>query len=275
MGIVCMNGQFEEEDLSPREAGLNYHFLVGIYETLRTVRGRLFNWVAHAERLKHSAEGMGFEISPGRLDMFEEFAQRVVDENMNNDSWPKDLEARVRLQVDPEGHYYVQVLPLLETAQMALKEGVSVVTRARERSNPEVKAIDPDYVRWAHYEKQTSGADEILLVNNEGNITEGSMSNLFIVTQAGVLVTPNEGILKGTVRQRVLDLAQEFKWKIEYLALTQEDVENAREVFICSVSREAIPVVKVDETVIGEGRPGFMTLKLARELKKKRLETIL
>lgn len=267
-----MDGRFEEENLPSREEGLNYHFPIGIYETLRTVRGRLFNWAAHAERLKHSAEGMGFEISPGRLEMFEEFAQRVVDENMSNDSWPKDLEARVRLQVDPEGHYYVQVLPLLEVAEMVLKEGVSVVTRARERSNPEVKAIDPGYVEWAQREKQVSGADEILLVNNEGNITEGSMSNLFIVTQSGVLVTPNEGILKGTVRQRVLDLAQEFKWEIEYRALTQSTVENAREVFICSVSREAIPVVKVDSTVIGEGRPGFMTRTLARELKKRRLE---
>src|SRR3989338_2003834 len=100
MSIVCINGGFEEEHLPPREAGLHYHFSVGVYETLRTVRGRLFNWAAHAERLKQSAEGMGFAILPGDLEMFRGFAQQVVDQNMAEDSWPDDLEARVRIQVN-------------------------------------------------------------------------------------------------------------------------------------------------------------------------------
>ena len=73
MGIVSINGAFENEDFPPREAGLHYHFSVGVYETLRTVRGRLFNWAAHAERLQHSAQGMGFTILPEQLEMFRKF----------------------------------------------------------------------------------------------------------------------------------------------------------------------------------------------------------
>src|SRR3989338_6549251 len=101
MGIVSINGSFENEDFPPREAGLHYHFSVGVYETLRTVRGRLFNWAAHAERLQHSAQGMGFTILPEQLEMFRKFAGQVVEQNMTAGFWPDDLEARVRIQVNP------------------------------------------------------------------------------------------------------------------------------------------------------------------------------
>lgn len=270
MGIVCIDGEaYEENDPTPGEAPA-YHFQTGVYETLRTVRGMLFNWLEHRIRLEASAEGMGFSIPRPIIEDIGMYAQMMVARNQ--ELWAHDTEAKVRIQVDPDCHYYVQVTPLLEVSDRVRKEGIAVTMVEKERENPKVKAINPEFVEWATKLKQEKGVRELLLVNEEGNVTEGSISNVFIVTQEGVLVTPGEGVLEGTTRTRIFELAEELGISVELKSLTQEDVYGARELFVCSVSSEAVPVVTVDGRTIGTGHPGFVTSRLAKALKESRLE---
>jgi branched-subunit amino acid aminotransferase/4-amino-4-deoxychorismate lyase len=271
MGIVCIDGESHEEvDPIPGEAPA-YHFKEGVYETLRTVRGRLFNWLEHRIRLEASAESMGFKIPRLVVEDIGMYAQMMVVRNQQ--LWGDEQEAKVRIQVDPDCHYYVQITPLSEVSDRVRKQGISVETVEMERLNPKVKAINPEFVEWAANIKKERGVRELLLVNEQGNITEGSMSNVFIVTQKGVLVTPGEGVLEGTTRARILQLAKELKISVELGSLTREEVYGAREVFICSVSSEAIPVVSVDGRKIETGNPGYVTFRLAKALKDSRLES--
>lgn len=271
MGIVCINGaSLEEPPPRPGEAPA-YHFESGVYETLRTMRGMLFNWLAHRERLDASARAIGISLSRERLDDIGMYAQATVATNREN--WGGDREAKVRVQVDPEGHYYIQTTPLAELLGKDWRKGISAATVTRSRRDPEVKRIDPDFAQWATEQKRDLGVRELLLVNESGHVTEGSMTNVFIVEEGNVLRTPDEGMLKGTTRARVLEAAFDFDMAVKLGPVTVEELLGAREVFVCNVISEVVPVVKVDGRPIGTGSPGFVTARLAKALKDDRLSS--
>jgi branched-subunit amino acid aminotransferase/4-amino-4-deoxychorismate lyase len=255
----------ETTEVEPTPAGkIEYVYDRGVFETIRTIRGLLFNWKAHRDRLKESAAGIGLELSDRKLtDIYLE-AQGLVSANREKWSDPKQ-EARVRIQVSDEGKVYIQALPLKEVSAQMRRKGVRVGVAKRTRKNPLVKGIDPDYVEWAQAEKAEQDVQEILLINEVGHVTEGSMSNLFIVNE-GVLITPEDDILKGTTRARVLNVAESLGLSVEFKNLTLEDIEAAGEVFICSVSRDSVPVVKVGDHEIGTGNPGLVTARITKAL---------
>ena len=99
----------------------------------------------------------------------------------------------------------------------------------------------------------------------EGNmVTEGSVSNAYIITKNGTLVThhADESILGGVTRDVVLRLARKAGIVVEERAFNLVEVKSAAEAFITSTSANVLPVVKVDDMLIGKGRPGEVTQKL-------------
>lgn len=269
MGIVCINGHASEEP-DPRPGELPYyHFSEGVYETLRTVRGWLYNWLEHRSRLEASARGKGFEIPPRLMDDIGMNAQTMVARN--REQWGGAKEAKVRIQVAPDCDYYIQVVPLAARGEVMHRQGIEAVTVLRERPTPHIKSINPEFTRWAAALKREKNVGEVLLMNQKGHVTEGSITNLFMVDRKGVLVTPGDEVLEGTTRARILDLVP-FKGKVEFRALTPQDLYDARELFVCNVSSEAIPVVSVDGHRIGTGIPGVVTERVARLLRTERLK---
>ncbi len=99
--------------------------------------------------------------------------------------------------------------------------------------------------------------------NYRGEIAECSQSNIFIVKD-GVALTPppDAGLLVGITRDFLFEVAQELGVPMREQVILEADLLGADEVFLTSTTRELVPIVRVDEHVIGTGRPGAVTLSL-------------
>ena len=104
-------------------------------------------------------------------------------------------------------------------------------------------------------------AENVVLVDLEGNITEGPGFNLFAVKE-GQVVTPGSGVLEGITRATAMELCAELNVDASFGTLTAETVRAADEVFITSTAGGIMPVTVVDGVAIGDGEPGPLTQRL-------------
>jgi branched-chain amino acid aminotransferase len=112
------------------------------------------------------------------------------------------------------------------------------------------------------------------MLNAQGYVAECTGDNIFIVTKKGEVSTPPcyVGALSGITRGAIIELARELKIGFCERVLTRHSVFNAAECFLTGTAAEVIPVIRVDGRVIGDGKPGAVTLKLMsafRELTRK------
>ena len=148
------------------------------------------------------------------------------------------------------------------------EQGLEIVTASVRRNyaeaiNPRIKSLNYLNNILAKIEGKQAGAEEVLMLNAEGYVVECSGDNIFWVKNE-VLVTPpvHIGILEGVTRNSVIDLAREARMQVEERVFTRHDLYIADEIFLTGTAAEVIPVVKVDQRVIGDGQPGKVTEKL-------------
>jgi D-alanine transaminase len=115
-----------------------------------------------------------------------------------------------------------------------------------------------------------AGAFEAWFVDRAGFVTEGASTNAWIVTADGVLVTrqADEAILNGITRVALIDIAGKLGLRLEERAFTPREAQGAREAFFSSATTIAMPVVSIDGTAIGEGRPGTIVSQLRQAFRK-------
>lgn len=135
--------------------------------------------------------------------------------------------------------------------------GIKMMSHAYQRELPEAKSIN--YLTGIQLLSQLNrtGAAEALF-HDKGWVRESARSNIFIVNEHGRLVTPENKILHGITRQRILQSAGHII-DTETRDIALEEVYAAREVFIASTTKGNLPVHQVDEYVIGNGKPGPVT----------------
>ncbi|MFD3002701.1 aminotransferase class IV [Pontibacter toksunensis] len=156
--------------------------------------------------------------------------------------------------------------PLSLPGQAMLERGLKVITHSYIREIPEVKTINYTMgIRLVNKIKE-NGADDVLY-HTGGVVTELPRCNFFIVKRDGTVVTPVEGILHGITRKHVLEIAGK-KYKAVEGTVTLDDIRQAREAFLTSTTKRILPVVQVDDVVIGNGKPGAVTLALLQDLIK-------
>ena len=107
------------------------------------------------------------------------------------------------------------------------------------------------------------GYDEALLLNQDGNIAEGSGQNIFIVKNGKVFTNgESASILMGVTRKSVIQLCRDLGFEIQIGDLTQEMVMNADEAFFTGTASEITPIASVDDSLIEDGKPGTITLQI-------------
>lgn len=266
--IVCLNGRFlKESDAKISIADSGFLYGEGVYETLRTVKGEIMNLEAHLERLVRSAGMVGVCLTD--VTRIGKWAKQVVKKN------DFKSEARIRITVSGGVHGFGEVaikptvlitaVPLVSVGARRVR-GVKVITFSVERPLPEAKTTFLVPAMMAQRAMQKARAYEALLVNREGWVTEGSISNVFMVRR-GVIFTPKTGILGGTTRARIIELARRNKWPLKERDFKVRDLMRAEEVFICNAPRGVIPVKQVDEKVVDNGKMGEVTKKIWEGLK--------
>ena len=113
------------------------------------------------------------------------------------------------------------------------------------------------------FEAYDRGCENVVLVDLEGNISEGPGFNLFAVKE-GRAVTPERGVLEGITRQTALELCGELEIPVAKAPLTVEALCGADEAFLTSTAGGIIPVTRIDGKAVGDGRPGPLTGKLTK-----------
>jgi branched-chain amino acid aminotransferase len=168
---------------------------------------------------------------------------------------------RVRLTVPLDAdQIFISVEPFEVYPPAFYQRGVQCATTRLSRHTPRAKATD--FIAPSRESKAANdpGIHELLLVNRVGQILEGISSNFYAVLN-GVLRTAGEEVLEGITRRIVLQAAANII-PIDYRPVTMSDLDRVTEAFITSSSREVMPVIQIDEHIIGAWRPGSITLML-------------
>lgn len=267
---VFVNGSYlPEEDAKVSIFDRGFLFADGVYEVSSVVRGRLIDNRAHLERLHRSLEAIEIEapLSDSEIAAIQQelIARNSVDEGVvylqvtrgaaeRDFSYPKAAKPTLVM--------FTQAKRLIDNP--LAQKGISVVTTPDIRwARRDIKTVGLLASSMAKMVAVRAGADDAWMVEN-GYVTEGSSNNAYIVTGNNTIVTRHlsREILSGITRQAVLKLAAEAHLSIEERPFTPAEAHVAHEAFITSASTFVMPVVKIDDTLLGDGKPGALSLRL-------------
>jgi len=271
---IFINGQFvpkEEAKISVFDHG--YLYGDGVFEGIRAYNGRVFKLTEHLDRLYESAKSIWLTIPLSWKEM-EEAVLESCRRNNIRDGYIRLVVSRGDgdLGLDPRKCPRPNVVIIADKIQLypeALYETgmkvISVPTRRNlsEAVNPRVKSLNYLNSILAKIEGILHGYEEVILLNSEGYVTEGSGDNIFIVRR-GVLITPPNylGILEGITRNAVMELAREMGIRVEERVFGRHDIYVAEECFLTGTGAELVPVVEADGRTIGTGKPGEIYRKI-------------
>lgn len=254
---------------------MDHGFLFGdsVYETLRAYERRFFRWDDHVRRLRASAGALELRI-PVEPDVLRERAVRAMEAGDIADGAIRIVVTRGvgPMDIDPSGCTSPSVLifarPRPRYAPGSYESGLSLALVVRRR-NPRI-ALDPN-VKSGNYlnsvlalvEARRAGAFECVMLNVEGQVTEGATSNVFIVRH-GVVATPpvDSGLLGGITRMSLLDLCRDEGIPAEERALGPGELRTADEIFISSTLKQVMPITTFDGERVGGGTCGPVTRRL-------------
>ena len=275
---VCINGELVSSDdarVSVFDSGFTQG--IGLFETMRAYDGVVFRMERHLDRLRESAQMLGWAVLPTIGQMWVAVTKVVS-------ALPSAETARVRLTVTTgslrEAAGDAPKLTVVTTAADGggypaeyYVEGVSVaISKYRQsKHDPTTGHKTTSYFSRlaALREAHAAGATESLWFTDENMLAEGSISSVFIVQGERLLTPPLETpILPGITRAAVIDLAVASNMPISEQELTIDDLLSAHEVFLTNSMMEIMPVVKIDRDKVGNGKPGQVAGKLLQGYRK-------
>jgi len=264
--MFYMNGQFVEDleaKISILDLGLVRGY--GVFDYLRTYRGLPFHLKEHLLRLKYSGEYLGIHL-PHSLEEIEKIIKRLLDQNGY-------LESSIKIiltggvspdQITPQetASLIILIYPLASLPKEDYHLGIITMTTPLQRSLPTAKTLHYAPAIMALQQGRYKNAKEILYLNANHEILEASTSNFFGFTKKGVLLTcDSEEILLGITREIIIKLAKEH-FPVELRAVNYAELNEIEESFITSSNKEILPVVQIDDQLIGSGKIGPFTQKL-------------
>ncbi len=248
----------------------------GLFETMRTVGGRVLQWQRHWERLSAGASVIGLPL-PWTATELSDAARQTLRANSLHD-------ATVRLTVtrgflpgargllppaDTQPTLLIRATPFGPYPDRFYRNGMQVIVSRKVRRNEQsplsrVKSLCYLDNVIARREAAETGADEALMLNTQGNVACATTANVFTV-RAGRLYTPPvaDGALPGTVRALVCaDLAPQIGCEASETRLAESALQVADEVFLTNALMGIMPVCGIDDRQVGAGAPGPVTRKL-------------
>lgn len=273
--IAYVNGRylpFRDAKVHVEDRG--YQFGDGVYEVCEVRGGRLVDERRHLERLQRSLAELRIR-SPMPVRALGVVLREVVARNrigygivyLQITRGVARREHAFPSQVVPAS-LVVTVRGLNKSRNEALAaQGIAVISVPDNRwGRVDIKTIGllPNVLaRQAALER---GARDAWFVDEDGRVTEASSANVWIVTSSGTLVTRNadHAILRGITRSVLFDAIKAERLTVEERPFTLEEAHKAREAFITSASQIVLPVVRVDDRIVGDGKPGPVATALRR-----------
>ena len=260
---VYLNDQFvNNEEALLHVSDLSMQRGYAIFDFFRTVNGVPLFMEDHLDRFYASATAMHLSLDKSREEI-----RHIVQELIHRSALS---EAGIRLMLT--GGYaadsyhpatpnlLITCNPLKTATVNDFKKGLSVITYEHQRQLPHIKSINYLMAVWLQPLLKEKKADDILYCNTE-SIMELPRSNVFIVTADNKLITPARNILYGITRKNIIRLAAEIM-PVEERNITVEELLQASEVFLTATTRKILPIVKINNQLIGNAKPGPVTTKL-------------
>ncbi len=277
---IYINGEYfskENAKISVYDHGLLYGD--GVFEGLRIYGGKVFRLREHLIRLWESASSIGLQI-PITIEQLTKDTNDCVARNEIDEGYIRMVVTRGSgaLGLDPHRCSNPQIIIIVDRITLYPAElyenGLDLVTAATIRNHPaalspRIKSLNYLNNIMAKVEGLKAGCVEALMMNHKGEVAECTGDNIFIVKH-GKLITPpiDAGILEGITRNAVLELAREAGIETVEAPLTRHDIYTADECFLTGSAAEVIAAVKLDDRVIGNGKPGPMTNQLNEAFRK-------
>ncbi len=279
MAIIWMDGAWQDKGaakISVFDHGLLYGD--GVFEGIRAYHGRVFKLKEHVDRLYDSAKAIALTIPMESAEM-----SRIIEEGVTTlglkESYIRPVVTRGvgDMGVDPKKCPLATAFVIVDSIKMwtpdRYESGLTVVTAAtpiphKEALCPRVKSLNYLPHVLAKHEANVAGADDAIMLDSAGHVTEGTGMNLWAVKN-GVLKTPPPyaGILLGVTRGVVFELANAAGYSAREEMLNRYDLYTADEVFLCGTGAEIAPIRTLDGRAIGSGKPGPITKDIMRRFR--------
>ena len=272
---VSVNGRItDERDATVSVFDHGFLYGEGVYETLRTYGGRLFEYGRHVRRLRRSAQMIALDVPFTDDELATRIEETRAAARLAGEAYVRVLLTRGvgDLTYDPAATpaptLVIIVKPQIDPPAQAFTEGVraalvDIVRNHPGSVNPLIKSNNLMNSALAMQEALRRGAFEGIMRNYRGELTECTTANLFVVRGGEILTPPlDAGILPGITRERIFELGAETGIPVREAVLHDNDLFAADEAFLTSTTREVVPIVMVDDRTIGSGRPGPVTLAM-------------
>jgi D-alanine transaminase len=268
--IVFLNGDFvpeEEAKISIFDRAVT--FGDAIYEVAGVLDGKLVDFEHHMQRYFNSLQKLSLESPLSQAEILQAFRQ-LVDLNQLDEGlvymqvtrgtaerdfvWPEDIEPTVFM--------FTQTKSVSE--YRAGETGIILASTPDIRwARRDIKSVNLLGQVLAKKAAHDAGADEALMIDAEGYVTECGSTSFFIVRDNLVLTRPlNNDILPGVTRRAVVTLCNNQGLRLVETRFTLDEALTADEAFISGASSYILPVVKIDDQEINAGNPGELTLRL-------------
>ncbi len=281
MRQVYINGDFKKEDeakVSVFDRGLL--FSDSLYEVTTVINGKLIDFNNHMKRLDRSMTELKFKKLLNHLDILI-FHRKLIELNNLKEGMiylqvtrgvadrsfdmPKD-------KIEPTVLAFTQEKKIIDSE--SAKNGIKVMTLDDMRwKRCDIKTTQLLYASMAKTEATEKGFDDAWMLR-EGYVTEGSSSNAWIIKGKIIMTRQSDNlILTGITRDAIFKCAKDLGYEVVTKNITLPDAQSASEAFITSATACVMPVVKINASQIGDGKPGKFVTALREEYIKQALES--
>ncbi len=223
-----------------------------IYEVIRVIGNKILFKIDHMNRLRRSLELVG--DSSEIVDRIEDSLEILLDGH-------KGLDKNIKIDVY-NGHYRCYFMESFYPKRELYETGVETTLYNYNRLNPEVKALNMDYKATIE-EVKSDKYFEVLLVNSEGFVLEGSKSNLLFIKDDVLISAPLGDILNGVTLRNVIRMAENLKIKVEFRRVHKNELKEVNACFITGTSLGILPISYIDEIKYNSKHDIIITLMKA------------
>ena len=280
MRQVYINGEFKKEDeakVSIFDRGLL--FSDSVYEVTSVINSKLIDFKYHVERLDRSMNELKFKTLIDHDEILA-FHRKLIDLNNLKEGMIYTQVTRgvvdrsfdmPKQAIKPTVLAFTQEKKILESD--TAKNGIKVMTLEDMRwKRNDIKTTQLLYASMAKSEATAKGFDDAWMLR-QGYVTEGSSNNVWIIRSKNIMTRQSDNlILSGITRAVVLECAKKLNYDVITKNFTKVDAESADEAFMTSATGLITPVIKINSSQIGDGKPGNFTKSLRAEYIKRALE---
>lgn len=278
--LIYLDGKLvpePEAKISVFDHGLLYGD--GVFEGIRFYNGRVFRLEEHTRRLYDSAKALLLNVAMTPAEMIRATVE-TVRANGLRDGYIRTVITRGpgSMGLSPYKCPKPTVFIIAATIQLypesAYRDGLVMATVATRRPRhdilpPQVKSLNYLNNVMAKVEAIQAGAEEGLMLNDQGLVAECTGDNIFIVRDGAVSTPPlSAGALDGITRRVAFEIAAELGIPIRERDLTRHDIFTADECFLTGTAAEVIAAVKLDQRIIGTGKPGVITQRFVARFRE-------